>query len=491
MTDTTTSPDLTSGLWTWGWPGLTTANPQAITFMSLASSVYKSGAPMLYDPDLSRRRDPATWDKIMLDDDFRPAWMQRLAKVTRREWTLEPGDESEDAAKKAKIMDALLRECKGLYEARRHLEHAAMWGYAPVWTRGSREWRSPAGLLGEWWAPVELQTLDFRQVALKAETERTPDGKDRVRVVPYMATIDTGTHAPVGSPECLTIHVWGNDTLDRKGYGRGLDEPLYVLVWIKSMVRTILLQGYEKWANGIADVAVDASAHAATDQESATVAQEHADAVAAMRQLGYYIHDNRDKLTVVGMSGTGSQVGIDLLKMLGEAITRIVLNSVLPSGQASGAGSLARAGEEGKTTDDVMDAERDLLDDVVTERIVRLMDKLNAPMWAELGLVAAPCPRFSSVADEHENPEMVASVYEAAQRIGLKVSRSEAHRRLKIAEPKDEADVLEAPQPPAPTFGGFGGGGESPFGGPPAPKFGDEDKPGDGTEAPTLAKAGA
>ena len=177
--------------------------------------------------------------------------------------------------------------------------------------------------------------------------------------------------------------------------------------------------------------------------------------------------------------------------MLGEAITRIVLNSVLPSGQASGAGSLARAGEEGKTTDDVMDAERDLLDDVVTERIVRLMDRLNAPMWAELGLVAAPCPRFSSVADEHENPEMVASVYEAAQRIGLKVSRSEAHRRLKIAEPKDEADVLEAPKPPAPTFGGFGGGGESPFGGPPAPKFGDEEKPGDGTEAPTLAKAGA
>jgi len=132
-----------------------------------------------------------------------------------------------------------------------------------------------------------------------------------------------------------------------------------------------------------------------------------------------------------------------------------------------------------------------MLDDVVTERIVRLVDRLNAPMWAELGLSAAPCPRFSSVADEHEDPEKVARVYEQAQKIGLAVSKSEAYRRLKIAQPFDADDTLEAPTPPAPTFGGgspFGGA----FGGPPEPKFGDdEDGPGDASEAPKLAGAGA
>jgi hypothetical protein len=178
------SSDSSAGLYTFGWPSITNANPQAQTFMSLVSSVYKSGAPYLYDPDLSRLRDPDTWSKIMVDDDFRPAWLQRLAKVTRREWRIEPGDESDAAARKAKIIEAMIRDADGLYEARRHLAHAAMWGFAPVWTEGSRELAAPCGIIGEWWLPKAFRPLDYRQIVLRSEATRDPASPGGIKATP-------------------------------------------------------------------------------------------------------------------------------------------------------------------------------------------------------------------------------------------------------------------------------------------------------------------
>jgi hypothetical protein len=483
------SSDSSAGLYTFGWPSITNANPQAQTFMSLVAAVYKSGAPYLYDPDLSRLRDPDTWSKIMVDDDFRPAWQQRLAKVTRREWRIDPADDTEAAAKKSKIIDALMRGADGLYDARRHFAHAAMWGYAPVWTEGTRELAAPLGLIGEWWMPKVFRGLDYRQIVLRSEATRDPkDGTAHVVVVPLMATVEDGTFQPVNSPECLALYVWGNDTLDRKGYGRGLDEAIYVLVWVKAAARAIFLQGYEKWANGIVDVAMDASAHGTTDQDSASVADQHATAVNAMRALGYFIHDKRDEIKILASSGEGTRSGLDLLRYLGEAITRVTLNSVLSSGQASGSGSLARAGEEGQTTDDVMDAERDMIDDIVTRRIIGLIDKRNEPMWLALGLSGVAPGKFSSVADENEDPEKFGRVVELAQKAGLAISEDEAYRRFGLRKPGADEKVLEAPKPESP-FGGLGG-----F---PPPQFGDkpgaggDGKPGEPTSDPRQDRAPA
>ena len=483
----TDSNDSSAGLYMFGWPSVTNANPQAQTFMSLIASVYKSGAPFLYDPDLSRLRDPDTWSKIMVDDDFRPAWMQRLAKVVRREWRMEPADESEPAARKAKLIEAIIRGGKGLYVARRHFAHAAMWGYAPVWTEGTRELAVVDGIIGEWWLPKEFKSLDYRQIVLKSEATRDPkDGTSHVSVIPLMSTIEDGSFLPVNSPECLSLFVWGNDTLDRKGYGRGLDEPVYVLCWVKAAARSIFLQGYEKWANGIVDVAMDAAAHGTTAQDNETVADQHATAVSSMRALGYFIHDKRDEIKILAGNGEGTRSGLDLLRYLGEAITRVVLNSILTSGQASGAGSLARAGEEGQTTDDVLDADRDMIDDVITDRIVKLIDERNEPMWAQLGLSGVEPGRFSSIGDEDEDPEKFGRVVESAQKAGLKISEDEAYRRFGLRKPAADEKILEAPKPESP----FGPG--SPFGGPPAPDFGGgkdgAQKPGEPTSDPVPTR---
>jgi hypothetical protein len=129
-----------------------------------------------------------------------------------------------------------------------------------------------------------------------------------------------------------------------------------------------------------------------------------------------------------------------------------------------------------------MDAERDMIDDVITRRIVRLLDQRNEPMWLSLGLAGVPPGRFSSIGDEDEDPEKFGRVVELAQKAGLAVAEDEAYRRFRLRKPGADEKVLEAPAPAAPSFGGFGGGS---FGGPPAPAFGDKPgTPGEPTSDP-------
>jgi hypothetical protein len=449
------------------------ANPYPTTYMSIGSAIYRSGAPYLYDPDAARLRDPNVWTTLMRDDAVRPAWEQRLAKVVRKTWRIDPANGSPEAAMKSKIIESMLRGVDTLDDGRAHLAHADMWGYSPVWIEGRREWSAHAGRIAEFWTPTALRPLDIKQVVLKAEVlPRLGAANPEIVVRPYLATLATGRHLPIIHPECLILLVVGEDTIDRKGYGRGLDEPLYDQVWRKGVINRIGLMGFEKWSQGITDIGVSHEGTGTPTQTNEDIAAEHYAAAARMRDNGLYVHDKRDEVKILQPGSAGQDAYGARLAEINANITRLILGSVLPTGHAEDVGSAARAGEEGETTDDLLDRSRMRLDNVLTRRLVRMIDAQNEPAWAALGLLGVPPGTFSSTADENEDPEKFGRVVESAQKAGLEIAEEEAYRRFGLRKPADNEAKIKAP---APTISGFGGGfGGDMFGDAP-PKPGTQD----------------
>lgn len=462
MTDTTQAE---RGLWGGLNAAWLAASPYPTTYMNIGSAIYKSGAPYLYDPDASRLRDPNVWGTLMRDDAVRPAWEQRLAKVVRKTWRIDPANGSKEASQKAKIIESMLRAVDTLDDGRIHLAHAAMWGYAPAWVEGRREWSAHDGRIAEFWTPTALRPLDIKQIVLKAEVLPRLGAKEPEIVVrPYLATLATGRHLPILHPECLILLVVGEDTLDRKGYGRGLDEPLYDQVWRKGIIHRIGLMGFEKWSQGITDIGIDPTTKGSTTQTNEDIAAAHYAQASKMRDNGLYIHDVNDKVTVLQPGSAGQDAYGARIAEINQNITRLILGSVLPTGHAESVGSAARAGEEGETTDDLLDRDRMRLDNILTRRLVRMIDQQNEPAWAELGLLGVPPGTFNSSGDENEDPEKFGRVVESAQKAGLEIAEEEAYRRFGLRKPSDTEAKIKAP---APTMvGGFGG---DPFGAPKTP----------------------
>ena len=450
---------------------LTNANPQAQTWLSIFAALYKSLAP-LYDPDKALLRDPDAWNKLMLDGVVRSAVNTYLAKVVRQTWAIDPGDESPEAAEVAKIVEANLRGSLRFNQGRRHLAKGKFWGYSPVWISGQREWRSLGGHVGNWWCLSELQPMDKRQIILVPKNVRGADGKDHVSVEVWVGTVNSGVHVPLEHSECLAIAKW-EDEPERKGYGRGLMETLWAIIWIKQMILRLGLSGFEKWCEGVIDAAIDATAHASPDMTSDDAAAAAMASLRALRSNGVYVHDKRDTITLVQPPATGQDATHKWLAYLDSVTTRLILGSLMPSGGGGDVGATgARAGEEGKNTDDLLDGDRELTDEVITDRVVRLVYDLNLPQFAELGYAGAARPKFRSVADENEDPEKVGKIIEQAQKIGLTVGEMEARRRMGLSKPADGEVILEAPKP-EPQMGGFGGG---------FPSFGGDPKQGEGPD---------
>lgn len=443
------------GGWGYGYASLVNANPQAQAFSAMLAALYNTSAP-LYDPDQALRRDPDAWNKMMMDPVVRSAVNHRLAKVVRKHWVMDAGDASDEAAKLARFADGLVRKMKRFTTARRGLAKGAMQGYSVAFIEGRRQWDQVNGIFAEWWVPTGLRVLDKRQAILYPVTDK--QGRfERTEI--WLASADDGVHRRCPHPERLVFAVW-DDEPERKGYGRGLGDTVYAALWIKQLVLREGLQGFEKWCQGIIDAGVDATAHATADMSAQDAAEQFLEAVKRMRQGGVIVHDARDEFKVVQPPSTGQDATHRWLEYLDAQITRLIVGSLLPTGVQSSEGSHARAEEEGESTDDLLDLDRQLLDEVITERLVRLVVDQNAANLVEQGCYGANVPQFRSVSDEHEDPEKFGRIVQFAQRVGLRLSRAELTRRFGLAVPTDQDDVIEPPSPSLIGSGFEGGGGE-------------------------------
>lgn len=448
-----------------GGPNPNLASSTQMAFSSMLAAIYRSDQP-LYDQDESYRRDPDAWAKMMRDPIIRSLVEQRLAAVARQEWHVEPGDDSQAAKRVASIVEQLLRKITSFEASRRHLAKCIFLGYVPAWIEGARRVLAvrdgdvPA--IGEWWTPTYLRPLDKRQFRF-VSSPLTGDGgalSPRVRAEIWFA--GRNQWETVRHPECLLLPVYDDDP-SRLGYGRGLAEAMYAYHWLKGMVLEIGLSGFEKYANGVLVGKVANAQQAQPGRDNATVAAAMLSTLAKMRSEGVVVVDKEDDVSIVHPGNAGQDATAAWLAYFDDALARLILGSVLPSGGGQGVGSLARAEVEQSSTDAIYDADRALLDEELTSRLVSLVVELNEPMWTRLGLLGAPCPRFSSRSEQRLTPSVILDNIAKAQAVGMQISREDAHQLTGFPMPEPGDDILSAPKP-EPSAGGFGGlGGASPF----------------------------
>lgn len=431
---------------------------EQVRFAATLAARYRSGAP-LWDPDEALIRDADWWSKVLRDGGLAHAIRQRLAKVVRDDWSMKPGGEDEQSKTVAAIFEEMFRKIRLFSASRRHLAKFAFHGNAHAWIEGRREWctlgageKNPVGYLAEWWLPRYVKPLDKRQILLVPVLE----GGQQVRVEQRMATIDGGTHAPILNPECLVSAIY-DDEVERLGSGRGLGEAIYHGYWRKGQVRELWLRGVARWAMGVIVGKIDAAAHANVDTGSTS------DAVTTMQEVlqtmgegGVFTIDKRDEIDVL-FGGEGSGDAKDAMVYEDKELTQLILGSVLPTGGGGDVGSMARAETESDTSDDLLDSDREMLDEVLTERLVRLCWNLNQANFAAVGLAAAKMPRFNSMRVHEETSEEAGNTLKVAHDLGLEISKEEAYRRLQVSPPGPEEDVIEPAAPPNPFGGGLPG----------------------------------
>jgi len=451
------------------------ANPQAQQFIALLHGLYKSRT-QLYDPDAALLEDPNFWTKILRDDRMRAAISMRLAKVARLSWTMEPASDAIEDVHAAATVEPFLRKIVAFTSSRRHLAKMAFWGRSHAWIEGRRNWdvagvsaKFPSGLLAEWWSPVYVRPLDKRQVIYQPKSEPVVDEagvpRDRISVTTLLGTIDCGRHEPMKHPECLVTCRY-DDEVERLGHGRGLDETLALTLWAIGQLRRLGLSGLEKWAHGIVCAKLDSTARAGTDQTAEELASATLDAIHALRADGALVVDSKDEIDVLVNNGTGGELLLKWIEFFYDGATMLVLGSIRPTGGGEG-GSYDRAETESDTTDDLLDCDREMIDEEITRSVVKLWWELNAGNLASLGLATAKMPRFKSLGIDREDSEKVGRVLKQAQELGMEIGADDAHRRMGVPRPSPGEAILEAPAPPSP----FGAGGDG------FPKFGEDDGP--------------
>lgn len=441
------------------------ANPQAQQWMAMISALYHARAP-LYDPSDALMHDPNAWSKIMRDDRFRAYVAQRLAKVARINFVIEPGGDTANDVNAAATVEQFIRSIPGLTSSRRHLAKFAFWGRACAWIEGHRRWKLagvseafPHGMLAEWWEPTALRPLDSRQVVYQPEVEDRGTEKAVVRVKTLLGTIDARKHVEMQHPECLITAVY-DDEVERLGYGRGLLETLYHVYWVKCEVRRIGLSGLEKWAHGIVAARVDANARAGTDETTQATAQAFLDSLQAMRSDGAIVLDKNDEVEVLTTGAMGQDATHRWLQYCDEGAAQLCLSAVRPMGGKEG-GAYNQGEIENASTEDLLDCDRELLDEQITRSVIGLWWDLNASNMVALGLGDAKMPRFRSRGLKDEDPEKVVRVLQGAQALGMEISVEDAHRRTGVKRPALHEQKLEKPS----SDFGLGGGVDAEFSG--------------------------
>jgi phage gp29-like protein len=119
-----------------------------------------------------------------------------------------------------------------------------------------------------------------------------------------------------------------------------------------------------------------------------------------------------------------------------------------------------------------------MLDECITQSLVRLVIDMNAGVLAEMGLAGAKSPRFKSLHMDREDPEKFLRTVQIGQACGMRIGADDAHRRSGIPRPAEDEDVLETPK--AESTGMFGDLQDAEDVVP-----GEDDKP--GTQQPKLA----
>ena len=343
----------------------------------------------IYDPDFALEQDPETWRKIWRDAKIAQAMQTRMHWVAGLDWSVVPTarlpEESDRQA--ADLVGEALSQIRNFSDARGLLSQFVFHGVSYAFIEGRRKTINLGGLGARpWWVPTRLRHIDKRRFLVqadKAEAGKSIDLKLMISSIQKSSTwVEVGEDFRRRLIRCVYL-----DEESRLSAGRGMLESIYFLWWAKQEVMRSGLQGIERWAGGIIGAKVDLEAQAGEEGKSPSdVRDDFVDALEKMRGRHVIALGRDDEVFSLEGGGTGNQIVMQMLEYIDNCTISLFLGSVLPFGQASDAGSFARAREEKDTSIMLIDFNRESLSEAISAALVPCFWSYNAKSLAELGL---------------------------------------------------------------------------------------------------------
>lgn len=424
------------------------------------------GRTFLPDPSFSRSKDPNRWGKYQRDPIVKMAIQKRLHSVAAKDWRMEPGGEEEVDEKAAAWMRWMLLKPKGFGQARLHGAKAVFLGESWNFVAGKFKRLRYEGTFREFWTPTHFQQIDnerFRRVPMW----RAPDGTlsrtatDDARAVHQLqisSMVNIGQWIDVTDTRSL-LHVEYDSEERRLGYGGGIEDAIYFYHHAKGILLREFLQLAEKLGQGMAIVEIDGSTIGSEERDNDSVRDAYADAVEEMRARNTFVMSKLDNLRFEFPDAAGWQLFESGMRYLDDCVTRLILGGTLPSGGGGDNGSFARSETEADSEEALIQFDRELQAECITDTLVKLVWDANYEARVEMGLADAEMPKYAPFQEKHQDPRAFAEIAEIALRSGVSIVESEYRERVGLSTPGKDDDVIEPIQPmmAGAGAGGFGG----------------------------------
>lgn len=405
------------------------------TFASLLA------ANRLYNPSYALASDPDWYEVILRDAVVRQCADIRLRAAAGRDWRLEPGNETQQAKRLASIVEEALRHIQRFTEARYELASAVIRGTSYGYVCGRRRVISLGGVTANWWIPHRIDDVDPRRIVRRIE--RTESGAETC-----LALWDLDRREWVDLPRAAPlIRIVYNDEEARLGYGRGLGEAVYHVVWASNEIAQLIHEAIGMHARGILRVALDPTA--AGSQSTAERQAEWERAVQLMRVSNLLTHDKRDEIDWL-QGGSEVQYALDVLRYYDDLKRSLLLGAKLPFGGGDQTGSYAQAREQSDVAESIVQFDRDKLCEDLSRDLIGCFLRHNQPQLDSLGLASVPAPRFSPVHEKRHDPRERAATAAALLALpGVRLRRAEVIEGAGYTVPREGDDVLEGSTPAA------------------------------------------
>jgi len=434
--------------------------------VSYARSLYPQALQSIYrgfreivDTDLAQQKEPEIWDKLRQDAVAAQAIDIRSSEIAGDDFMVVP---AKNATAEEKDLAVWMQDALGEIDSFKAAQTLAAHGYFRGRYYGFPENAVRHLQLG---GIDEIPAQPWRVITRIKEID-----KDRVAKLKedgawgwYLkSATGRGKKTRLTSNSPLVSIVWCDEERTL-GYGWPAIRSAYFMWWAKMETLPLVLSGLERWAMGQIDIEIDERTSAGGDGRSAQdVMDEYIAQAKKHKGEHVFAHSSLDKVNFHAMGSDGNAIAMGWLDYCDNALRGYLYGSVLPLGGQEGVGSLARAEVEQSVAQSLIQADRDLKDEKMGGKLIRLLWDWNRDKLQRIFPNRPRMPKFVTTSKEIDDPSANAQNAEVALRAGIPLKKSEVYEKLGWTMPEDGDEVIEGSAgldtlQGASASGGFGG----------------------------------
>lgn len=408
------------------------------------SSVYNY-SDRLYDPSYALARDPEAYEKILKDSVIAHAIEQRLHMVAGKRWSIEPASDVKEDKVAAGVVEQIVKRIQRFSSSRYNLAEAVIRGsafayieneirFAPIWDDKPRKW----------WLPTRLKDVDRRRFS--AVPRKTPEGK--IEIEWRLWNISKGIWIKL-TPEQLQgfiRHIY-EDKETSLGYGLGLLDRIYFYWYAKTKALTEGLAGLERWAQGWVIAKIDGARNASTGKTNEQLVTNFLKELEKQKSRHILAIEKTDDVQVMDAAGQGHGIVKDMIAYLDANIRIAILGSNLPTSATEG-GSFALAEVQERSTEALLEYDREILSETLTDDLIRLIWRMNTRNFSDLGLGSAQMPRFVIQQNVIQDSEKESRIAGHLLSMGMSLKKEEIYNKTGYTMPNIDDEVIEGQKIP-------------------------------------------